>query len=60
MPGDDLAYHQRRAEKQRLLATRCTDPAVAKVHLALAALHDERAQLPAGSRAKLHMVMPGA
>ncbi|MEN2785853.1 hypothetical protein ACFOKI_10395 [Sphingomonas qilianensis] len=57
MSEDDKAYHARRAATQRWLAERSSDPAAAAAHLALAALHDDRA---AGgtTRPMLRMAVP--
>ena len=59
MSDTDAAYHARRAATQRALAERCTDPSIAKAHLALATLHDERAAGGKPARPVLRMVMPG-
>ena len=59
MPEDERAYHTRRAATQRMLAERCTDPASARAHRELAALHEARATGEKSARPLLRMVMPG-
>jgi hypothetical protein len=57
MSEDDKAYHARRAATQRRLAERCSDPASAKAHLELAALHEARAAGEKVARPMLRMVL---
>ena len=57
MSEDDKAYHGRRAATQRRLAERCGDPAGARAHLELAALHEARAAGGKAARPMLRMVL---
>ncbi|QNA84780.1 hypothetical protein G4G27_12840 [Sphingomonas sp. So64.6b] len=58
MRFDDREYHQQRAQAETRRAQGATDPSVARVHLTLARMHEERATSvgAVGTGSPLHLV----